>query len=118
MPAAGHTPTEFSQPWHHVCRSAGRLLVGSGLIALANAAALLSLQAGAAGVSQFVDRVSVQADREPVLGLRATPPAPRTPGVLSLFGTAPPAPCEDRAPAAVGIRWTRGHPTAQSEAIR
>jgi hypothetical protein len=119
MLAAVHTPTEFSPPWHHVCRAAGRLLLVAGSIVLANAAALLTLHAGAAGVSQFVDTAVARSGRKPSLGQSEAPTALHGADVRSLFETAAPPPCQAQAPAPVGIHWTAPPPTARRpEVIR
>jgi hypothetical protein len=119
MLAAVHTPTEFPQPWHHVCRAACRLLLVAGSIALANAVALLTLHAGAAGVSQFVDTAVAQSGRWPSPSPSDAPTALHGAGVRSLFETAAPPPCEDQEPAPVGISWTAPPPTARRpEVIR
>jgi len=96
MLAAVHTPREFPQPWHRVCRAACRLLLVAGSIALANAAALLTLHAGAAGVSQFVDTAATRSGRRPSLSQSEVPTALHRAGVRSLFETAAPPPLDVR----------------------
>lgn len=119
MLAAVRSPTEFPRPREYVGRAAGRLLLVAVVIALANAAVFLTLHAGAAGVSQFVNSVAAPSERRSPLSQPEAPTALRGPGVRSLFGTAAPLPCEDRAPAAVGIRWTAGRAHARrAEAVR
>jgi len=119
MLAAVYAPTEFLQSWHRVCRAACRLLLVAGSIALANAAALLTLHAGAAGVSQFVDTAAARSGRRPSLSPSEAPTALHGAGARSLFETAAPPPCQNQAPAPVGISWTAPHPTARRpEVIR
>ena len=86
---------------------------------VANAAALLTLHAGAAGVSQFVDTAVARSGRKPSLGQSEAPTALHGADVRSLFETAAPPPCQAQAPAPVGISWTAPHPTARRpEVIR
>ncbi len=94
MLAAVHTPTEFPQPWRHVCRAACRLLLVAGSIALANAVALLTLHAGAAGVPQFVDTVAARSGRRPPLSQSEAPTALHGADVRSRFEAAAPPPCQ------------------------
>jgi len=118
MLAAVHTPTEFPQPWHHLCLAAGRLLLVAGSIALANAGALLTLHARAAGVSQFVDTAVARSGRRPSLSQSEAPTALHGAGVRTLFETAAPPPCQGQAPAPVGISWTAPPTARRPEVIR